>query len=156
MRSMFLAVAFALSSPGLLAAEGKEVDVAVVANDASGSADGAVASAAIEAAIEAVRGAVVVAARERDVRVIDLLGQGLGREWRACQNAVAAIERWYMSATSASRVIGHSRRWVRNTSTEYAPTSSCPAIVSQPPYTRVAVKPARMARRMTGVMAELT
>lgn len=73
MRSMLL-FALALSAPALLAQEGVAVDVAVV----SVSEDVVV--------VDAVRAGVVVAARERDLKVVDLLAQGLLREWNGCRD----------------------------------------------------------------------
>ncbi len=63
-----------LCSSALLADEGRAVDVAVVA----GSQEPAV--------VDAVRAALVVAARERRLGVIDLQAQGLTRAWQACSD----------------------------------------------------------------------
>jgi hypothetical protein len=69
-------LALVLCAPAVLADDARvvavDVDVAVVC----GAQDPVV--------VDAVRAAVVVAARERHLRVVDLLALGLSRQWKAC------------------------------------------------------------------------
>ncbi|MDP2344421.1 MAG: hypothetical protein Q8O67_25915 [Deltaproteobacteria bacterium] len=65
-------LALVLCAPALLADESRTIDVAVTAGDQDA------------VVVDAVRAAVVIAARERHLRVVDLLAQGLGRQWKAC------------------------------------------------------------------------
>ena len=75
---MLLALTFSTLC-ALLTDDGQKIDVAVVVGGPSAGKPSSTA-----AVLDAVRAAVVVAARERDLGLIDLLAHGLEREWNSC------------------------------------------------------------------------